>query len=96
VLSKYDELAVFAELSGRLFDRVVALWQKESGIELQEEGGATSGAEDPVCQVCGSRIPAEGRVYCRKCRTPHHDECWKYNGKCSTFGCGETRFGLRY
>jgi hypothetical protein len=95
ILSRVEDLSVFAELAGRLYDRLVASWQRESGIEILEEAAA-SPAEDPVCQVCGSRIPAEGRVYCRKCRTPHHQDCWEYNGKCSTFGCGEERFGLRY
>jgi len=96
VLSKSDELAVFGELAGRIYDRVLSFWQRESGIEIDDDGPASGPAEDPVCQVCGSKIPADGRVYCRKCRTPHHKECWEYNGKCSTFGCGESRFGLKY
>jgi hypothetical protein len=96
VLSKFEDLAVFAELSGRLFDRVVAFSQRESGIEIDDDAPSASAGEDPVCQVCGSRIPADVRVFCRKCRTPHHKECWEYNGKCSTFGCGEERFALKY
>jgi hypothetical protein len=31
-------------------------------------------------------------VYCGKCRTPHHEECWSYVGQCSTYGCREIRF----
>ncbi len=44
-----------------------------------------------ACRVCGAAIEAERRVVCRKCRTPHHDDCWKYNGRCSIFACGEQR-----
>jgi hypothetical protein len=43
------------------------------------------------CQVCGEKM--ESRVvYCAKCRTPHHEECWSYVGQCSTYGCREIRF----
>jgi hypothetical protein len=43
------------------------------------------------CQVCGEKM--EGRVvYCAKCRTPHHEECWSYVSTCSTYGCREIRF----
>jgi hypothetical protein len=43
------------------------------------------------CQVCLEKM--ESRVvYCAKCRTPHHEECWSYMGQCSTYGCREIRF----
>lgn len=39
------------------------------------------------CQVCGTdRL---GRwVACEACETPHHADCWDYNYRCSTYGCG--------
>ncbi len=41
------------------------------------------------CQVCGVSL-AEGKVVaCRRCATPHHKDCWEFNGRCSTFACGE-------
>jgi hypothetical protein len=43
------------------------------------------------CQICGSAMEARV-VVCSKCRTPHHEECWTYNGSCSTYGCREIRF----
>lgn len=43
------------------------------------------------CQVCGA-VMEGGLVVCAKCRTPHHEECWVYNGACSTYGCREIRF----
>ena len=34
----------------------------------------------------------EELVFCGRCKTPHHRECWLYAGRCSVFGCGETQF----
>lgn len=48
---------------------------------------AAAGGE---CQICGTAME-ERVVYCAKCRTPHHEECWMYNGACSTYGCREIR-----
>lgn len=48
-------------------------------------------ATDTVCQVCGASLMSAPIVRCAKCATPHHEDCWKFNGRCSTFGCGETR-----
>lgn len=31
-------------------------------------------------------------VLCAKCRPPHHEECWLFNGACSTYACKEIRF----
>lgn len=42
------------------------------------------------CGVCGEEAAAR-RVLCAKCATPHHSECWEYQGGCSIFGCGSTR-----
>lgn len=51
----------------------------------------TDEAQPTNCQVCGQELK-QNIVYCAKCRTPHHRECWSYNGKCSTYGCDEMRF----
>lgn len=45
--------------------------------------------ETPTCQVCGEKA-AEDVVICSRCQTPHHRECWRYLGQCSTYGCGGT------
>jgi hypothetical protein len=43
------------------------------------------------CQVCASTMETRV-VFCARCRTPHHEECWVYTGMCSTYGCREIRF----
>ena len=45
----------------------------------------------PICHTCGAEI-ATAAVYCRSCRTPHHEHCWRAAGACSAYGCGENRF----
>lgn len=40
------------------------------------------------CPVCGDPMTARV-VFCVRCRTPHHAECWAYVGQCSTYGCRE-------
>lgn len=43
--------------------------------------------EFPVCNVCGGQI-VEAAVLCQNCDTPHHLDCWEYQGeKCAVYGC---------
>ncbi len=38
------------------------------------------------CPVCGDSL--HGAVLsCDTCTVPHHEECWKFAGRCSTYGC---------
>lgn len=69
-------------------------------VELQWTAGLLRAALAPPraevakggeCQVCGG-VMEQGVVTCARCRTPHHEECWVYNGACSTYGCREIRF----
>jgi hypothetical protein len=94
ILAEYLDVIRFAELSGQLYDRLFRFWEKASGIEIMEEAESAPG--DPVCQVCGAPVPADLRVYCRRCRTPHHRDCWEFNGQCSTYACGEKRNVTKY
>lgn len=44
------------------------------------------------CLICGCPLKGAPVVRCTKCATPHHRDCWEFNGRCSTFACGGTRF----
>jgi hypothetical protein len=57
----------------------------------EEAAPMTVDATAGECQVCGERMETRV-VFCAKCRTPHHEECWTYVGQCSTYGCREIRF----
>ena len=61
------------------------------GRAPEEAASLKMEASEGECQVCGEKM--ESRVvFCGKCRTPHHEECWSYVGQCSTFACREIRF----
>lgn len=72
-------------------------------LEFYEEACTAAGADitflqesemeirDVICNVCGEPIE-DDIVWCRSCRTPHHQECWQYAGACSIFACGQKRY----
>jgi len=68
-------------------------------VEAVFEAGHTTGilwigetkTEGGQCQVCGSEM-TDRIVRCAKCGTPHHEECWRYAGECSTYACQETAY----
>jgi hypothetical protein len=64
------------------------LMAQMQGIEFVDPLEATI-IEDATCQICGDSILTD-LVFCRTCKTPHHADCWQYNGTCSTYGCAET------
>ncbi|HVR86536.1 MAG TPA: RING finger protein [Planctomycetota bacterium] len=95
VIDSSETLEALAGLSGRLHDRIDLFWQRASGIEILEDPVAPDAAAEAVCQICGSKITAETKVVCRRCSTPHHEDCWEFNGRCSTYACGEKRFASK-
>jgi len=64
------------------------------GLGLAEHGTVQVGAvenrvfEGSTCEICGASLALGSIVRCRRCRTPHHRDCWEFNGVCSTFACG--------
>ena len=51
-------------------------------------GGAKISTVTGTCLVCGDSLEARMVVFCVACDTPHHPDCWSYNGRCATFACG--------
>jgi hypothetical protein len=82
------DLIQVVEAALDLYDQ--ALLTRTRGITFLEQQSAQV-LEQAVCRVCGEEI-REGLVFCRRCKTPHHRECWQYVGRCSVFACGETVF----
>lgn len=89
VLPSAAELAKFVELAIELYDQ--ALLTRSAGIEFVADEGAAQILEHVICQVCGEAIEQD-LVFCRRCKTPHHRDCWYYTGFCSVFACRETQF----
>ena len=48
----------------------------------------TGPAPKPVCPVCSTEI-ADGEITitCPDCQMVYHEECWKENNGCATYGC---------
>jgi hypothetical protein len=84
------DIEQFVELGLSLFDQ--AALTRTVGIEFIDEG-AIQVLDHAQCRVCGDAME-DDIVYCRRCKTPHHLECWEYNGACSTYGCRETQYLL--
>jgi hypothetical protein len=55
---------------------------------IQWVGKSTESAR---CRICGELIYFS-RVLCSECDTPHHLDCWEYNGSCSVYGCGSRQY----
>jgi hypothetical protein len=48
----------------------------------------TSPSVSRICPYCQTAVEAGGPlVQCDECQTLHHQECWRENGGCTTFGC---------
>jgi hypothetical protein len=84
----YPTLQEFTQLAIQLYDQ--AALTAEQGIEFVQNA-APPKLTEAVCQICGEKIQ-DDVVFCRRCRTPHHRDCWDYYGACSTYGCGETTY----
>jgi hypothetical protein len=85
-----EALTRFVEAVLELYDRARGRASMEREVEFVSELKLGE-PKEVVCQICGEAISQES-VRCRRCKTPHHADCWEYFGGCSTFGCGEKRY----
>jgi hypothetical protein len=60
-------------------------------VEFVESSTAANDLRNAICEICGEPA-SENVVYCPRCRTPHHRDCWEYFGACSVYACGEKNF----
>lgn len=84
------DLLAFVQVSLELHDQT--LLSATEGIVFPEQPVAQP-LEHVVCQICGEPI-GKDLVFCCRCKTPHHRDCWQYLGHCSVFGCGEIHFAI--
>lgn len=78
----------FVRLSLELFDQMMLV--DPEGLSFVNDDSATI-IGDVKCPICSEEILNE-MVICTRCKTPHCQDCWEYNGQCATFACQETRF----
>ena len=49
---------------------------------------ANAGPRSLRCPFCRSAVlPSQDGIVCSACGIPHHCECWRLNGRCTTYGC---------
>jgi hypothetical protein len=53
-----------------------------AGIELGERSERAAG----LCPICTTPL-RDPIVRCKRCSSPHHQDCWQYLGRCATYGC---------
>lgn len=53
-------------------------------------------AEIGKCLVCGDPIQPGNLVGCTKCDTPHHRDCFEYNGHCAVYACGSQTYDVKW
>lgn len=87
---KAADLEQLVRMVFELYDQ--AMLTRCVGIEFVDAMEAVI-VEEPICQVCSEAITVD-MVFCRRCLTPHHHDCWLYTGCCSTYGCQETEYAV--
>jgi hypothetical protein len=87
VLDQASELSAFVRHTMEIFDQ--ACLARTTGIEFVDTDLHL--IQDAKCPICGDLIE-DDLVFCCRCKTPHHRECWQYNGKCATYACGEMSY----
>ena len=88
LICDYRELQQFTVKSLDLYDEMMVT--KSVGIDFVRQEHAIPEMKEAFCQICGDPLD-DKVVFCKSCKTPHHMECWQYNGACSTYGCGQKK-----
>lgn len=53
--------------------------------------GAATESGRAHCPVCCGDLDLQV-VFCARCATPHHGECWQFTGVCAIYACGSGQF----
>jgi hypothetical protein len=88
IIRKYSELHEFVLRALELYDQ--AMITRAVGIEFVHSDRLQT-LDNVICKICGETIEID-LVFCQRCKTPHHGECWQYTRSCSVYGCGETAY----
>lgn len=83
-----EQIEDLVQMALDLFDQ--AMLTRTAGIQFLEHQ-TLQAIDQCICMVCGEEL-ADDVVLCRRCKTPHHRDCWAYYGSCSTYGCKEAEF----
>ncbi len=82
------ELQDFVGCSLQLFDQLQLSIRQEICFLEQAAVQPLAGV---ICAVCAGVIERD-LVFCPRCKTAVHRDCWRFIGKCATYGCGQPEF----
>jgi hypothetical protein len=80
ILERAEELRLLAQTAIDFVGYILRLGPEEGIAWVAGE------AEVGLCPVCASRLLG-AVIFCDRCKTPQHEECWTYVGHCSTYAC---------
>ncbi len=83
-----EHIGEVVHIALELYDQ--ALLTRSAAIQFLDHQ-TLAPTERCVCLVCGDEL-LDDVVLCRRCKTPHHRDCWMYFGSCSMYGCREPQF----
>jgi len=89
-LASARELAAFVRVGLGLLEQTREALESRDAVQYFDAPAPDTKSNCPVCAAAVE----DRRVVCRRCKTPHHRECWEYARGCSMFACGESRFSI--
>jgi hypothetical protein len=97
VCRDFGRMHSMAHVAFHVHDRLLLVVNQAGEGEVNILATDITGAAPAViagevkCGVCNDAV-TEDRVLCRRCRAPHHRDCWDYNRGCSVYACRETAY----
>ena len=79
-------LALFDQMETSLGNEIQFL---DPSLEDNTFARSKTQVQPAVCSICVQPL-LDRWVVCSRCQTPHHRDCWEFNGRCSTFGCSSS------
>lgn len=88
--ARHSHGAIEVDEEGRviLLEDLAPEAREEAGLAVSGLGIATAPGE---CSYCGDGLAGAANVLCVRCLTPHHQDCWRELGRCTTYACPGTR-----
>lgn len=77
--------------AARVWEKLLVEAKKPAAAAPAPEAKPVALAIALVCSFCHDALARNEACYCASCLAPHHEECFRGHGRCSAYGCEETR-----
>lgn len=85
--SELEELEAIEERAGEKMARMLKNELEKTTSVPFAEFSLNAEFKCPVCKQVSKTDDHHQVIFCSHCRTPHHVNCYKEIGHCSTYGC---------